>query len=222
MRTLDIGVVDDHNLYVKGFALLLKNISEAYRINIVIESNSEKDFISKLSNAKPDLVFLDLNLENSDGLDLIRIIKQNDPSIKVIIVSMLKDAKLVRNAFKSGADGYLSKDTTVKDLKNAIEHVVDNNEIYFGEGIEAVSKKSTIVDRANESNLNRFNAKFKLTNRELEIMHMIIEGMTNKEIAQKVFIAEDTVKVHRKNMMKKKKKKNVVMLIKVAKDYNII
>ena len=204
MRTLDIGVVDDHNLYVKGFAAVVKEYQRSIQNKYCHRKQFWKGLYLKAVECKTRSGFLDLNLENSDGLDLIRIVKQNDPSIKVIIVKYVEGCQIGWNAFKSGANGYLSKDTTVKDLKNAIEHVVDNNEIYFGEGIEAVSKKSTIVDRANESNLNRFQLQFKLTNRELEL-YMIIEGMTNKEIAQKVFIAEDTVKVH-KNMIKKKLK----------------
>ena len=222
MRDLKVGLIDDHNLFLKGFVLLLQSIRTEFKINVIIESLNEKDFLNKLNNLETDLVFVDLNLEISDGIELIKTIRSRIPTIKVIVVSMIKDSKFIREAFKMGADGYLSKETNVEDIESAIKKVMEG-EIYFGKGIEAVNKKSVnSLDKASESNLNRFNARYHLTKRELEILEMLVEGKTSKDISSILFIAKDTVNVHRKNLMKKLNISNVVMLVKIVKDYNII
>ncbi len=222
MHDLKIAIIDDHKLFVKGFILLLKNIRSEYRMEVVIESQSESDLLKQLENVEVELIFVDLNLDHSDGINLIKIIRTKIPTIKVIVVSMIKDSKFIREAFKAGADGYLSKETDVEDVEKAI-HKVMEGEIYFGEGVETVKKKQDEVSlKSMESNLNRFNAKFHLTKRELEILSMLVEGKTSKEISAILYISKDTVNVHRKNLMKKLNISNVVMLVKIVKDYNII
>lgn len=222
MRVLNIGLVDDHNLFIKGFVMLLKSFKSEYKLEVKVESQNDKDFLQKISEEELDLVFVDLNLENSDGLELIKNLKEKYSTIKVIVVSMIKDSKFVREAFKLGADGYISKETNPEDVEIAISKVM-LGDVYFGNGIEAVSKKPSISDyKAIESNLNRFNAKFHLTKRELEILAMLVEGKTSKDISSVLFISKDTVNVHRKNLMKKLNISNVVMLVKIVKDYNII
>ncbi len=222
MRVLNIGLVDDHNLFIKGFVMLLKSFKSEYKLEVKVESQNDKDFLQKISEEELDLVFVDLNLENSDGLELIKNLKEKYSTIKVIVVSMIKDSKFVREAFKLGADGYISKEKNPEDVEIAISKVM-LGDVYFGNGIEAVSKKPSISDyKAIESNLNRFNAKFHLTKRELEILAMLVEGKTSKDISSVLFISKDTVNVHRKNLMKKLNISNVVMLVKIVKDYNII
>ncbi|MEO6191065.1 MAG: response regulator transcription factor [Saprospiraceae bacterium] len=222
MLELKVGLIDDHNLFIKGFAMLLKGMKTEFNINVVIESQTDIDFLHKLNTIEADLIFVDLNLETSDGIELIKIIKKKSPAIKVIVVSMIKESKFIRESFKVGADGYISKETNVEDVAKAIEKVM-KGEIYFGKGIETINKKSNNSnDKQNESNLNRFNARFHLTKRELEILEMLIEGKTSKDISSILFISKDTVNVHRKNLMKKLNISNVVMLVKIVKDYNII
>ncbi len=202
--------------------MLLKSFKSEYKLEVKVESQNDKDFLQKISEEELDLVFVDLNLENSDGLELIKNLKEKYSTIKVIVVSMIKDSKFVREAFKLGADGYISKETNPEDVEIAISKVM-LGDVYFGNGIEAVSKKPSISDyKAIESNLNRFNAKFHLTKRELEILAMLVEGKTSKDISSVLFISKDTVNVHRKNLMKKLNISNVVMLVKIVKDYNII
>ncbi len=221
MQDLKIGVIDDHNLFIKGFILLLKSLKQ-FRIEAKIESVVEDDFLQKLEVENVDLIFLDLNLENSDGIELIEKIREKYTTLKVIVVSMIKDSKFIREAFKAGADGFISKETDLHDVEVAIEKVLEG-EVYFGKGIETVSKKSKLADdKVTEINLNRFNAKFHLTKREIEILQMLVEGNTSKDISSALFISKDTVNVHRKNLMKKLNISNVVMLVKIVKDYNII
>ncbi|NOT37576.1 MAG: response regulator transcription factor [Saprospiraceae bacterium] len=135
---------------------------------------------------------------------------------------MIKDSKFVREAFKTGADGFVSKESTIEDVEEAIKSVLDGK-VFFGKGIDAVNKKIlSNEDKETEFSFNRFNAKFHLTKRELEILQMLVEGKTSKEISAQLFISKDTVNVHRKNLMKKLNISNVVMLVKIVKDYNII
>ena len=180
MRDLKVGVIDDHNLFIKGFILLLKSLKQ-FRIEAKIESVLEDDFLQKLEVQNVDLIFVDLNLENSDGIELIEKIRNKYPTIKVLVVSMIKDSKFIREAFKVGADGFISKETDLEDLEEAIERILED-EVYFGKGIEAVNKKNKSTDeKHSEINFNRFNAKFHLTKREIEILQMLVDGKTSKE-----------------------------------------
>ncbi|MCC6816824.1 MAG: response regulator transcription factor [Saprospiraceae bacterium] len=221
MQVLKVGIIDDHKLFVKGFSLLLKTLQQ-YQFDICIESTTEVDFLDKLKNFELDLIFLDLNLDQSDGIELIKKIKEDYTTLKVIVVSMIKESKFVREAFKAGADGYIYKETDVNDVATAISSVLED-EVYFGQGVEAVSRKNEkVTERQTEVNLNRFNVRYQLTKREIEILQMLVEGRTSKDISSILFISKDTVNVHRKNLMKKLNITNVVMLVKLVKDYNII
>jgi DNA-binding NarL/FixJ family response regulator len=222
MRSLKVGVVDDHELFLRSFVLLLTTIKSGFDITVAVESLSEDDFLAKLRQNDLDLVFLDLNLTKSDGIRLIPKIKERNPETKVLIVSMSTEAKVVRESFQQGADGYLSKYSDLDNLVEGIREVMDG-EIFFGKGIEATQKiSSEVVKQTSTPMLNRFNAKFHLTKRESEILEKMTEGKSSKTIAAELFISKETVSVHRKNLMRKLGASNALNLLKIARDYNLI
>lgn len=223
MHSLKVGIVDDHKLFLKGFRLLLESLSPTLPLKVVLCCNNEEELISKLSEEEEvDLMFVDLNLIQSDGIQLISKLKTWLPSCRIVVVSMSTDPKLVRDAFKHGADGYLSKFSEPEDLLQAIQ-TVRNGGIYMGPGIqpnvksefqEEIQPRSVIV--------NRFNAKFLLTKREFEILEKILEGKTSKTIANELFISRETVTVHRRNLMKKLGVTTVIHLVNIAREYNLL
>ncbi|HRI33189.1 MAG TPA: response regulator transcription factor [Saprospiraceae bacterium] len=223
MNSLNIGVVDDHWLFLKGFVLILSKLKTSYELNIILECTNEADALKKLNSETLDLIFLDLNLQQTDGIRLIPKLKELFPKIKIIIVSMSTDVKLVREAFQKGADGYLSKNSDYEDLSLAIEEVMEGK-IFFGKGIESTYR--TIADQNKLSSapvaINRFTAKYHLTKRELEILEMISQGKSSKDIASELFISKETVNVHRKNVMRKLEANSALSLVKIARDFNLI
>ena len=153
---------------------------------------------------------------------MIPKIKERNPETKVLIVSMSTEAKVVRESFQQGADGYLSKYSDLDNLVEGIREVMDG-EIFFGKGIEATQKiSSEVVKQTSTPMLNRFNAKFHLTKRESEILEKMTEGKSSKTIAAELFISKETVSVHRKNLMRKLGASNALNLLKIARDYNLI
>ncbi len=212
-------VADDHQLFLKGFNLLLQRIKSSYTLECVGEARNTQELLSLISPNEVDLLFLDLNFAETDASLLIPKLKEMHGDLKILCVSMYTDDKVVRETLRKGADGYLSKSTEPTDLSWAIESVMEG-QMVLGKDIKITDPDKKPIHQA--SNLNRFNAKYQLTKREKEILELIARGKSNKDIASMLFISKDTVSVHRKNLMKKLNVKNASGLIKVAFDFNLI
>ncbi len=208
-------IVDDHRLFAEGLAALL-GISERTKITIVHTSSDGLDINRVLKRRKIHLVFLDLNLGRINGLDMIGPIKEISPSTKILVVSGYQNPKFVKSAFLNGADGYLLKGSPLAELEDAIESVMANN-TFMGNGVE-VSAISAQFGNGTTSKgyLDSFSVINHLTKREHEVLKLITQAFSNKEIAQKLFISDQTVSVHRKNIMRKLGVSNTVSLVKAA------
>ncbi|MBK9270853.1 MAG: response regulator transcription factor [Saprospiraceae bacterium] len=223
MRNLKVGIVDDHVLFLKGFQLLLQTLAiKDYKLDITQSVSDHEKLISSLSYEVLDLIFLDLNLGNADGIKLIPTFKTRLPECRVIVVSATTEPKTVREAFRQGADGYLSKYSNPEDIVQAIQTVM-LGEIYLGPGIRPnkVDLKNPVKAETAVS-MNRYNAKFVLTKREIEILEKVMQGKSSKIIAAEMYISKETVNVHRRNMMKKLGVNNSVRLVKLANELNLM
>ena len=171
-----------------------------------------------------DLVFLDLNLGRVNGLDLIKPIKEVSPKTKILIVSGYDNQKFVKRAFLNGADGYLLKGSKRVELVEAIETVMMNN-TFMGKGVQV----SALLNQTNERSgkdpghqyLDAYSVRQRLTKREHEILQLITQAYSNKQIGEKLFISDQTVSVHRKNIMRKLGVTNTVSLVKAAQSLSI-
>jgi DNA-binding NarL/FixJ family response regulator len=219
MERIRYVVADDHLLFLKGFILLLQRIKSGFTLECVGEANNSQDLLRLISPEDLDLLFLDLNFSEADASLLIPKLKEMHGELKIICVSMYTDDKVVREALRKGADGYLSKNSDLAELAQAVEAVMQG-EMFLGKEIRITNPDKKPINQA--LNLNRFNAKYQLTKREKEILELIAKGKSNKDIASMLFISKDTVSVHRKNLMKKLNVKNASGLIKVAYDFNLI
>ncbi len=219
MEVIRYVAADDHILFLKGFKLLLDQVHCRFPLVCVGEASSTQELQRIIASELPDLLFLDLNLADTDASQVIPKLKELHNAMRIICVSMYTDEKLIRDALKKGADGYLSKNTDLSDLARVIDAV--------WEGEVALSRNLRISDAIKQdvsgsANLNRFNAKFVLTKREKEILELIAKGKSNKDIAALLFISKDTVSVHRKNLMRKLHVQNASALLKVAYEFNLI
>lgn len=212
-------VADDHQLYVKGFNLLLQRIKTRFPLECIGEAFNGQELLRLINPDSVDLLFLDLNLADNDAALLIPKLKELHSNLKILCISMYTDDKVVREALRKGADGYLSKNTDLDELTNAIDAVMDG-EMFLGSNIRITNPERKTV-QASQS-INRFNAKYQLTKREREILELIAKGKSNKDISALLFISKDTVSVHRKNLMRKLNVKNASGLIKVAYEFNLI
>ncbi len=216
---LKVIIAEDHSIFVEG---LKKALHDSFGENIQIlsiVSNGDK-LIDELSLHKPDLLFLDLNLPGSDGLDLIQPIHKLMPDMRIMVLTIYQDTKLVREAFKSGVDGYILKSCKTEEILRGIEDVMAGK-TFMGEGV-------AVTDRPNASKPSEtiyqdsFMKKYNLTNREMEILKLISNAMTNKQISEELYISDQTVGVHRKNIMRKLGVNSSAGLVKMVHQNNLL
>lgn len=201
MEPIKIVIADDHALFVNGLELLLK---EDQRIDVIAIADDGKELLRVITQQRPDLILLDINMPNMNGLDALMQIKKNFPAIKTIVLSTYHESHLIERAKQNGADGYLLKNCNKEELFKAISLVISGSTC-FPLRLQKIENDFNRTDS--------FLKKFNLTKRELEITEFIKEGFTNQQIAEKLFLSIFTVETHRKNIMQKLQLKNPAALI---------
>ncbi len=219
---LNAIIVDDHRLFAEGLASLM-DMSVRLDINVIHTSLDGQDLPRMLRRRRVHLVFLDLNLGPINGLELIRPVREVSPDTKIMIISGYDDPKVVKKAFMNGADGYLLKGSSLSELEDGVVSVLADN-TFMGTGVQVSAiglDKHKWNTSSNGRYLDSFSVKHHLTKREHEILQLITQAFSNKEIAQKLFISDQTVSVHRKNIMRKLGVSNTVSLVKAAQNLSI-
>lgn len=200
-----ILIVDDHPMVLEGFKALL-----ADNENIKIVGTAENAFkaIDFLKKNEVKIAFLDINLPDISGIELCKKIKTEFPEIQCLALSTFNDRTYVSKMIENGASGYLLKNSSKEDFLKAIEEVAKGN-MFFN------------VDYQSQ-NTSKYQQTPMITRREKEILVEIAEGLTNQQIADKLFISITTVSSHRQNLMLKLEANNTASLIKMAVKYNLI
>ncbi len=224
MQIVKIVIADDHQLFVAGLKSLITD-TEDMTFKIVGIANDGDEALNLLRKTQPDVLILDLNMPERDGLDILGTVREQFPKLRILALTMYDDAKIVKTAFKAGVDGYSLKTSGKDELMEAIR-VILSGKTFFGEGVrlndpfEMVNGKRQ--KKENDPYEDRFIKKYNLTKREIEILRLITLALSNKEIAKELFISDQTVSVHRKNIMRKLGVSNTAGLIKVAYDNNLV
>ncbi len=188
METLktNILIADDHSIVAGGIEAILHT---AHHLNVIgIVDNGQK-VLDTVSETPVDLVLLDINMPIMNGIECTRRLKAQYPEIKVIVITMYNRKQFIRELFEVGADGCILKSNTGKELLTALERVI-SGKTYF-------DQLNDFIDAPKEFK------EFRLSEREIEIIELISEGATSKEISNRLFISEHTVKTHRKNIFQK-------------------
>ena len=213
---IKIMLVDDHQIVIDGLKSLLTEIKN---IVIVAEANNGKDAIDVLSKTPVDVVLMDIEMPVMNGLDSTKIITSRYPPTKVIALTTFSENAIVKKMLNAGASGYILKNIKTETLLEAII-TVHSGEKYFSSEISLVllkpSTEEIILPKKQNSSVNL------LSSREIEILKLIAEGLSNSETAEKLFISPKTVKAHRENIMKKLDLHNVVELVRCAIDNGLI
>lgn len=200
-----ILIVDDHPLVIEGIkTLLLQNKS----VTVAGSAVNALEALKILKETTVDIIFLDVNLPDINGIELCKIIKTDYPAIHCLALSTFNDRSYVSKMIENGASGYLLKNSTREELFEAIDKI-DDGGIYLN--LELQPKT-----------YSRFDAKPILTRREKEVLFEIAEGLTNQQIAEKLCISITTVSTHRQNLMLKLEANNTAVLIKTAAKHNLI
>jgi len=185
-------------------------LNDEENIDIIGEVGASEDLFELLKLQKPDLIITDISLPGISGIEIAKYISENYPEIKILILSMHSNEEFITKALSVGANGYLPKDTSMNELLDAI-NTIYKGENYFNKDISNTILKSII----NKSKDVKGNDKC-LTKREKEVIALVVEGLSNKEIAEKLFISVRTVDSHKNNIMQKLNLKSSVELVKYA------
>jgi len=207
MNSIRIMIVDDHQIIIDGLKAMLDHEKG---ISVVATALNGREAIEILKVLTIDIILMDLDMPVMDGLTATKTIKENKAAPGIIILSMHLQKGMVEELIKIGVDGYVLKNTNRNELINAIIQVSSGKK-YFGPNVtlSLLNNEKTKMESNSGQTID-------LTHREIEILKLITEGYTNKEIGEKLFISHRTVDTHRTNMMKKLDVNNVAGLIKKA------
>ncbi len=221
MTTVKTYLADIHQLFIEGIERIIDEIDYP-KMEIVGRAYSAEELQKALSEVPVDLLFMELNFVDDDGLTLIKQFKREYPEMRICVLSGYTDHKFVKEAFQNGADGYYSKYNPSSELTACINEIM-LGKTFLASGIQITPKKNGSSKFAEVNYLeDRFLLKKKLTRREQEVLELITKAMNNKEIAEKLYISDQTVGVHRKNIMRKLNVRNTVNLIKFAIDHQLV
>lgn len=209
MANVRIAVADDHEIVRDGIQILLE---DEPGFEIVGEAKTGKEAVELCKSQKVDLVVMDITMPEMDGIQATKIIKEKHPEIKILALTMLSEDQHIRKMIKAGASGYILKSSGKEELIKAVNKIIDGQH-YFSDGAtQSILKElvNPVVSKVKSTE----NAS--LTDRELEILKLIVDEYTNQEIADELFISVRTVDAHRRNLLQKTGAKNTAGLVKYA------
>ncbi len=197
-----VYIVDDHAVVIEGIYSLLQKEKD---IEMAGYATNADNCLQYFTNHTADVILMDISLPDMNGVDLCRVIKKNYPGIMVLALSTFNQGTYIRKMMENGASGYLLKNAAKQEIVEAIKTVIKGKEYLSFEAGQALR-----TDTARQDTMPP------LTKREKEVLLHIAEGMTNAQIAEKLFISIDTVESHRKNLHAKLNVKNTAMLVRFA------
>lgn len=210
---LRVLITDDHTLFRRGTKMLLESFSEVGNVD---EAENGQEALSKLEENDYELILLDLDMPVMDGWTAAKKILKDYPEVKVIMVSMYDSLDIISDLIDLGVHSYLLKNADPEEVQKAITYVM-NNDFYYNQLVSnALQKKFQDGDGG-----KILASRSDLSPREIEVLQLISQELTMKEIAEKLFVSEQTIHTHRKNLMKKTKAKNAVGLVKFAFQHGI-
>lgn len=213
MEKINIYLVDDHKLFREGLKLLLKNLDE---INEIWEASNGEEFLNALNERKPDLVLMDIEMPVVNGIDATAKAIEKYPDMKIVALSMYGDEEYFHKMIDAGACGFLMKNSDFSEVKKAVINVLQGNN-YFTEDILYM-----LVNTFKTKHQTLDEEEVSLSDREKEVLLLICKGLSNQEIADKLFISKRTVDHHRASLMTKTNTKNTASLVIYAVKHKLV
>jgi DNA-binding NarL/FixJ family response regulator len=200
-----IIIVDDHEIFRSGLRMVINKLGYA---RVVGEADDGLEFLKLIETVETDLVLMDIEMPNMNGIEATRLAMEKQPSLKIIALTMFKEDAYIQSMMEAGVKGFLIKNIS-KDVLDRALQAVYNGKTYYSEELwdyftKAVSKEEKTVDEIN------------ITPREQEVLELLAEGLSNKEIADRMFVSERTIVGHKSNLMAKTNCKNTVALLAYA------
>lgn len=212
MKTAKIKVllVDDHKLIRDGMEAILRQTED---LEVIGSAPSGEDAINAIQEQRPDVILMDILMGGMTGIEATRWIKTHDSSIRVILVTMEISKEYVSAAIKSGVDGYLPKDVDMETLLVAVRTVFQGGRFFNDAIMKLVFEDFYSSEKRKTSD---FKLPNDLTKREYEVLGLVAEGRTNKEVGEQLFISVKTVETHKMHIMEKLGLRNTAELVRYA------
>jgi two-component system, NarL family, nitrate/nitrite response regulator NarL len=205
-------IADDHQMFVDG---LKSSLTQTDFVSVTGTANTGKQVLDFLEENETDMVLLDINMPEMNGIETAKIIVKKYPAIRIIMLSMYLEKQLIEELVRIGISGYILKNTGVKELEQAIRTVSEGKKHFSNDVALKLLDAQTNTVYANESGQLPLQLPG-LTERETEVLKLIAKEFTTPEIAEKLFISAYTVETHRKNLIRKLNVKNIAGLVKFA------
>ena len=211
-ETIKVILADDHSIVRRGVKMLVTNDDS---IKVIGEASTAAEALSMIEKESPEVLITDISMPGMSGIDLTKTVRNEYPDTNVLVLSTYVEEEYITSAFEAGALGYLPKDTNEEEFIAAIKSVA-NGDVYYTHEVSNILTRSLInKKRTHEEYLE-------LTEREKEILKLVVEGLSNKMIADKLFISVRTVDTHRRNIMEKVDAKNSADLVRKAFENNLV
>ncbi len=209
--TIRILIADDHKIVLDGLKALIEAQSD---MKIVAEATNGREAVKLARKEKPDMVIIDVAMPDLNGLEAMRQILSDNSRIKVIALSMHSDRRYVTGMLSAGASGYILKHCAFEELAQAI-HTVDRNQVYLSPAIAGILVQELSQSKSARAR-KRGSSLSSLTSREREVLQLIAEGHSARDIAQRINLSVKTVETHRRQVMDKLGIRSVAELTKFA------
>lgn len=208
MNPIRIAIVDDEALFRKGMGYI---ISDFEGMELIMEAPDGQDFLDRLAAGAPlpDVVLMDMKMERLNGMETTKILLERHPDVKVLVLSLYFSEAFVIHMIETGASGYLPKNSDPEEVRMAIEAVVSKG-FYYSEAVMEIMR-SNLLSRERPKPV--FDSSEALSKREVEVLELICQQYTNKEIAEKLFISDRTVAGHRNNILDKTGARNTAGMV---------
>jgi two-component system response regulator DegU len=204
-----LAIADDHPTFRKGLASLLSNDPT---IELIMEASDGQDLIEKLEvGPQPEVILMDIQMPRMGGIDATQYVREHWPEIKVVILSMHDDDSFVTHLVELGANGYLVKDSEPDEIIKAVQTVA-TEDYYYGAFLNRVMHRK-VMNRPQKKTVAPVHGPIKLSDREIEVLRLICEGLTTAQIADRIFLSDRTVEGHRTRIMEKIGAKNTAGMV---------
>lgn len=209
---ISVFIVDDHPLVADGLSTMLKTEKD---IKVIGVAKTGADALKMLEKNEPDIILLDINLPDINGLDLCEKIKNSNPHSKILMLTSIDDLSIITQSFSKKANGYLLKDIDRTELLRAIDTVLE------GKNYISISANQKLVESFDPIN-KTIPQMVALTRREKEILLLLDQGFNGPTIAEQLCLSNYTIETHRKNLMQKLGSNTTQMLLNKAREQNLI
>ncbi|MEP2025792.1 MAG: response regulator transcription factor [Reichenbachiella sp.] len=214
MDTIKVILADDHIIVRNGIKILLESEGE---VEVIAEASNGQEAIEKVKELKPDILVSDIRMPVMNGLEATAELKKVSPDTKTLILSMHDDEEYIIKSVECGASGYLLKDTTKEEFVKALRSILDGHKYFSGDIsdvlVNGYLNKNTGSASAAGDSKTTVKTDYHITKREKQILQLVYEGHSNKEIADELGKSIRTVETHRFNIMKKLGVGNITELI---------